>query len=175
MWTKLETSLIVSPESTSFHFRSEGVTMEEWLKFLLSALGGASTVGFPLWWKIRKAQQKLQAGDQDLRKGDVDVQTKEHQLKVSTQIDSEAEWKRIIEFREADLVRLRDKDEQQEKRINDLYDKHVACQKNEAAQAEQIKMLKANQDRDNAERKENREAIAELRVVVGILKTKLGE
>lgn len=148
--------------------------MDEVLKWLLSALSGALTVGLPLWWKFRKAQQKLEAGAQELKKGDVDVQSKEHQLRVITQIDSEAEWKRIIEYRETELVRLRDKDEQQEKRINDLYDKHLACQKTEAAQAQQIKTLESNQLKNDAEQKQNIKDIADLKLMIETLKLKGG-
>lgn len=141
--------------------------MDEGLKFVLSALSGALTVGFPLWYKIRKAQQKLADSGIDIRAKDekleLEQRTKEHAFDVQGKIDSEAEWKRILEYRDAELVRLRDRDEQQEKKLQDLYDKHVSCQRNEAAQAERIKMLEAKQDQADLERANNSKEMLELK------------
>lgn len=105
----------------------------EWIevfKALVSAAVGAVASGVPLWYQIRKLNNRLK--------------TEDNKITQREKINAEAEWKRIIEFRDAELVRLRERDDQQEKQIDDLWEKHVQCQRSEAAQAERIK---ANEER----------------------------
>lgn len=105
----------------------------EWLdviKYTISIVIGAASSGIPMWFQMRKLGQKL-------REGDNKITNKER-------INAEAEWKRIIEFRDAELVHLRERDDQQERQLNDLWEKHIQCQRSEAAQGERIK---ANEER----------------------------
>lgn len=148
--------------------------MEEWVKLLASAIGGAGTASVLLWYKFKSYQQRLKEKDQLLNQqqqtNDLVTQSKEHDLRVKGQIDSEAEWMRIIQYRDNELIRLRDKDEQQEKKISDLYEKHLGCQKSEAAQGERIKMLEERDVQAAAERAANKREIAELRSLLITLK-----
>ncbi len=100
------------------------------LKILIGIVIGAASSGIPLWFKIRSLGQKLR--------------TEDNKISSKERINAEAEWKRIIEFRDAELVRLRERDDQQERQLNDLWDKHIQCQRSEAAQGERIK---ANEER----------------------------
>lgn len=99
--------------------------MLEELKLLLAILIGAAGSGIPLYAQLRKLNLKFK--------------TEENKISSKERINSEAEWKRIIEFRDAELVRLRERDDQQERQLNDLWEKHIACQRSEAAQGERIR------------------------------------
>lgn len=142
--------------------------MEHWLSYLGSAVAGALTAGVPLWYKFKRMQLRI-------KEGNVDLQTKEHTFNVQSKIDSEAEWKRIIEYRDAELVRLREKDEQQEKKIQDLYEKHIECRTSEARQGEQLTALNKKVETMDAERLANTRELIELRSIVVTLKAQLGE
>ncbi len=101
--------------------------MLEELKLFLAIIIGAASSGLPLYYKLRQMGLKFK--------------TEENKISSKERINAEAEWKRIIEFRDAELVRLRERDDQQERQLNDLWDKHIQCQRSEAAQAERIKSL----------------------------------
>lgn len=100
------------------------------IQILISIIMGAFASGIPMYLQIRKMNLKFKAD--------------ENKLTSKERINAEGEWKRIIEFRDAELVRLRERDDQQERQLNDLWDKHIQCQRSEAAQAERIK---ANEER----------------------------
>lgn len=100
------------------------------LKLFLGIIIGAASSGLPLWYKMRQMSLKLRSD--------------EGKISSKERINAEAEWKRIIEFRDSELVRLRERDDQQERQLNDLWDKHIQCQRSEAAQGERIK---ANEER----------------------------
>src|SRR5688572_27597270 len=115
----------------------------EWLELLktvLSILAGAAASGVPLWYKVRSLSQKLQEGGIKLRgqeaKADQKAELAREEVDQQKKINSEAEWKRIIEFRDAELTRLRERDDQQERQLLELWNKHIECQRNEAAQGE---------------------------------------
>lgn len=104
--------------------------MIEEFKLFISVILGAAASGIPMYIQIRKMNLKFKAD--------------ENKISSKERINAEGEWKRIIEFRDAELVRLRERDDQQERQLNDLWDKHIQCQRSEAAQAERIK---ANEER----------------------------
>jgi hypothetical protein len=121
----------------------EAFTWLEFLKYLLSILLGAAATGIPLWYKIRQINLKMAEGGikiegQKLKLDRKDEEARE-ELDQQKKINAEAEWKRIIEFRDAELVRLRERDDQQERQLMELWNKHIECQRNESAQAEKIK------------------------------------
>lgn len=107
--------------------------MIEEIRLIIAIILGAFSTGLPLYLQIRKMNLRFKAD--------------ENKITSKERINSEAEWKRIIEFRDAELVRLRERDDQQERQLNDLWDKHIQCQRNEAAQAERIR---ANEERAKA-------------------------
>lgn len=111
----------------------------DFVKQVITLLLGAVATGIPLWFRIKRLEQKLKEGDQALKSGDIKLRVEETRAVHKDKINTEAEWKRIIEFRDAELVRLRERDDQQERQITVLWDKHVECQRSEAAQAEKIK------------------------------------
>lgn len=123
----------------------------EFLKTLSTILLGAAASGIPLWFKVRSLNQKIKSGDQEIESGDIKIQQQRTKAVQQDKINSEAEWKRIIEFRDAELVRLRERDDQQERQITTLWEKHVACERNEAAQGEKIiaqdEKIKASEER----------------------------
>lgn len=134
----------------------------DFLKYFISILVGAASAGVPLYLQLAKFKQELREQkqkleeqqkehDQKLKEGDISLKDKEAKVVQKDKINTEAEWKRIIEFRDAELVRLRERDDQQERQINTLWEKHIACEKTEAAQAERIKAqnekIEANQAR----------------------------
>ncbi len=110
--------------------------MLEEVRLFLAVLTGAAASGIPLWFKMRSLSLKLRSD--------------ENKVTNKEKINSEAEWKRIIEFRDAEMIRLRERDDQQERQLAELRQQNVNCQKNEAAQAEKIR---ANEERakSNAE------------------------
>lgn len=100
------------------------------LTMIIGAIGSA----IPLYFKIRSMSLSNKEKEHKL------VEIK-HQLATKVNIDHEAEWKRIIEYRDQELVRLRDRDDQQDKALKDLYEKHIECKRNEAQQAQRINYL----------------------------------
>lgn len=115
------------------------------IKIIISILLGAASAAIPLYFKMRSMGLKLKEQAQKL---DLDNKTKEHKLELTNRINHEAEWKRIIEFRDQEMKSLRERDNQQEERINDLFAKYLESQKLEArcaertiAQNDQIKFL----------------------------------
>lgn len=116
----------------------------EFLKVFLGIVIGAASAGIPLWIKIKRVQQQLQGGDIKLHEQAAKAANKD-------KINTEAEWKRIIEFRDAELVRLRERDDQQERQITELWNKNIECQRSEAAQGAKIEAqndkIRSNEER----------------------------
>jgi len=118
-------------------------TWLEFFKILVSIILGGAATGIPLWYKLRSLNLKIQEGGikiegQKLKLDRKDEESRE-ELDQQKKINAEAEWKRIIEFRDAELVRLRERDDQQERQLMELWNKHIECQRTESAQAEKIK------------------------------------
>lgn len=122
---------------------NDAFNLLEFGKTVVYVMLGAAATGIPLYRKLRKIQ--IEVGDGNLRlRGKEAKLTREDELeheKIEQQkkINAEAEWKRIIEFRDAELVRLRERDDQQERQLKELWDRHIECQRSEAAQGERIK------------------------------------
>lgn len=141
---------------------SDAFTWLELFKILISVLIGAAAAGIPLWRKIRKINLEIGEGNIKLHGQQAKMDRKDEEareeLDQAKKINSEAEWKRIIEFRDAELVRLRERDDQQERQLMELWKQHIECQRNEAAQGEKIKgqdsRIKANEDQIAAMQKQ---------------------
>jgi hypothetical protein len=101
----------------------------DWLSTLISALMGAVASGVPLYIKFRNAQFELSKQGRIL---DLEVAHQQSEHDKSNRINTEAEWKRILEYRDAELSTLRARDEAQDRQIKDLYDKFVESEKNKA-------------------------------------------
>lgn len=99
--------------------------MIEELRLFFAVILGAAGSGIPLWYKMRQLSLKLRSD--------------EGQVTNKERINAEAEWKRIIEFRDAEMVRLRERDDQQERQLKDLWEKHIQCQRSEATLGERVK------------------------------------
>jgi chromosome segregation ATPase len=99
--------------------------MNELINHAIPGLIGALASGIPLYIKLRKANLVFKKS--------------EIELNESKKINTEAEWKRILEYRDAELVQLRARDEAQEKQIRDLYEKHTQCETDKARNDEKIK------------------------------------
>lgn len=115
---------------------------------------GAASTGVPLYIALRKAvsemktstamlssqleesKQKLEESKQKLV---LELEEKKTSNVTKQRIDTEAEWKRVIDEKNGELVRLRAKDDEQELKLADLLNKHIECQKTEARNDERLK------------------------------------
>lgn len=103
------------------------------LQWIIAIGIGASAVGIPLYAKIRRLVQ-------DIKLGAIEVDSKAADVNAKEQINAAAEFQRIIKFRDDEIKRLMERDEQQERKIQELYDRHLECARNEARQDERSKM-----------------------------------
>lgn len=101
----------------------------DWLQTLVSGLLGAATTGIPLWIKLRNANIGFKKKEAEL---DIQIDKKKAEQVKINKIDTEAEWKRILEARNEELSTLRARDDVQEGQIKDLYQKHMECEKDKA-------------------------------------------
>ena len=106
----------------------------EFYQAVVTMIIGAIGSAIPFYFKIRSMSLAYKEKEHKF----LEVS---HQLNTKMNIDHEAEWKRIIEYRDQELVRLRDRDDQQDKALKDLYEKHIECKRNEAQQAQKINYL----------------------------------
>lgn len=122
--------------------------MEQVVGYILSAIVGAFSSAIPVWITLRKANADIKKQNAELllvlRKGDAD-------LIQEGKINTEAEWKRVIDEKERELVRLRSKDDEQEVKLTDLLNRHIECKQNEARQDERSKNLTERCDRQDGE------------------------
>ncbi len=103
----------------------------EWttiLTYVGTAVGGALTTGLPLYHKFRMLS--------------LDIKERENKLKADEHINTEAEWKRILAERNEELKRLRDRDDQQDQKITDLYNKNLECRTSEASLKAEVALLR---------------------------------
>lgn len=109
---------------------------EQIFQIALPGLIGALVSGVPLYIQIRRvnAEIKTQAGQSFL-----DQREKSQSIDRQAKIDVEAEWKRMLDEKDKDIVRLRLKDDEQEAKIGDLLNRHIECKQNEARQDERAK------------------------------------
>lgn len=110
----------------------------DWIQALISALGGAATVGVPLWIKLRNANVGIKKREAEL---DIEITKKKAEQDETNKINTEGEWKRILQYRDAELQTLRSRDEAQDKQISDLYNKHIDCEKERARNEAKIEAL----------------------------------
>jgi hypothetical protein len=111
------------------------MTVDIW-QIAIPAVVGALTSGVPLYIKLRSALSDIRKQDAEAQ---IAIKAKESELQDKTKINTEGEWKRILEYRDAELVQLRTKDEQQEKKIDELFKLHVDCERDKARHEERFK------------------------------------
>lgn len=124
--------------------------MEVVLNFI-SGLIGAAVTGVPLWRQIKKIKAESAKDAQKLGNRQVEIDEKKAQADIDIGqqniINKEAEWKRIIDRQDTELLRLRDRDDAQEKQLMDLFGRFIEAQKSEARKDEQIKQLAGQVER----------------------------
>lgn len=103
--------------------------LEQLIQLVVPGLVGAAGSGIPLYISLRKANAEIKTAQVKL---DVEIEKQRNTNQQEVRINTEAEWKRVIEEKDKELVRLRAKDDEQEKKIDDLLNKHIECQKSEA-------------------------------------------
>lgn len=115
--------------------------MIEEIKILLSILTTAAVTGIPLYYKYRQVMLKLKEKEAEV---DIKVKTEESKLHNTEELNKESAWKRLLEIHEAENTKLRARDDAQEKKLDDLMERNIQCQRSEAALTER---LKATEDR----------------------------
>jgi len=104
------------------------------VQMILSALIGALTAGIPLYAKIRSINLQF-------KKDGLKVDADAVKLQEKQSINKEAEWKRILDERAAAEAKLRERDDEQERKISDLLSRFIESERSGAAKDERIKML----------------------------------
>ncbi len=102
----------------------------------IPAVIGAAGSGIPLYLTLRKALAELRDSKARL---DVELQRQTNENANAQKINTEGEWKRVIDEKNVELTRLRAKDDEQENKLADLLNKHIECQKTEARNDERLK------------------------------------
>lgn len=110
----------------------------DWIQTLIAAVMGAAGSGIPLWIKLRNANIGIRKKEAEL---DLEITKKKAEQDQTDKINTEGEWKRILEYRDAELQTLRARDEAQDKQIKDLYDKHIDCEKERARNEAKIEAI----------------------------------
>lgn len=110
--------------------------LEQLLSQFIPGIIGAAGSGLPLYIALRKALADLRDSKAKL---DVELDRQKADNTNAQKINTEAEWKRVIDEKNAELIRLRAKDDEQENKLTDLMNKHIECQKNEARNDEKLK------------------------------------
>ena len=138
---------------------------------LIPVLVTAAVTLATMWRKNRVLKHQLSAANTEIQ-----LRTQSGQLAIeqTRQINTEGEWKRIIEEKDRTIIKkdeeiahlksekereitlLRATDEQQELKIKDLFEKHADCQKNEARTSEKLKT--SERDRKDLRRQVNKMA-----------------
>lgn len=109
---------------------------DQFLNQLIPAIVGAAGSGIPLYITLRKALADLRTSKAKL---DVELDRQKSDNVNVQKINTEGEWKRVIDEKNAELIRLRAKDDEQENKLTDLLNKHIECQKGEARNDERLK------------------------------------
>lgn len=112
------------------------------------AIIGAASTGVPLWIQLRKAFAEIR---QTTANADLDIKKKAKELSNADKINAEAEWRRVIDEKDKELVRLRAKDDEQEVKIENLLNRHIECKQNEARQDERAKYYERRSDEQGRE------------------------
>lgn len=103
--------------------------LEQIMNLVIPGLVGAAGSGIPLFIQLRKANSEIKTAQAQL---EVQLEKQRNTNQNDARINIEAEWKRVIDEKNAELVRLRAKDDEQETKLTDLMNKHIECQKSEA-------------------------------------------
>lgn len=110
--------------------------LDQFLNQIVPAIVGAAGSGIPLYLTLRKTLAELRDSKAKL---DVELERQKNDNNNAQKINTEAEWKRVIDEKNAELIRLRAKDDEQELKLGDLMNKHIECQKTEARNDERLK------------------------------------
>ena len=121
---------------------------EQIFQVALPAIVGAATTGIPLYIQLRKAFAEIRQSTENL---ELEVKKKAQDIVQTDVINKEAEWKRIINEKNDELVRLRAKDDEQEGKISDLLNRHIECKQNEARQDERAKFFEKRSEEQGRE------------------------
>lgn len=113
------------------------MTWEAIVQTLVTVVGGAAMSGVPLWIQLRKARVDANKSETD---NELSARSKENEIEAANKISVEAEWKRLLDFRQTELLRLQARDNEQEAKIVQLQSQHMECEKKEARNDERIKM-----------------------------------
>jgi hypothetical protein len=103
--------------------------LDQIMNQIIPGLVGAAGSGIPLYIALRKALAELRDSRAKL---DVELERQKADNTNAQKINTEAEWRRVIDEKNSELVRLRAKDDEQEAKIADLLNRHIECQKSEA-------------------------------------------
>lgn len=103
------------------------------VQWIIAIAVGATSVGVPLYAKIRRMSQ-------DIRSGEIEIDGKEVDLKAQERVNADEEFKRILKYRDDEINRLHTTVDEQAKEIRGLFAAHLECAKNEARQDERSKM-----------------------------------
>jgi len=113
------------------------MTWESIIQTIVSIVGGAATSGIPLYIMLRKARIDATKTEDD---NALSNRSRENEIEAANKISVEAEWKRLLDFRQTELLRLQARDNEQEAKIVALQAQHMECQVKEARNDERIKM-----------------------------------
>ncbi len=114
------------------------MSSETFLAIIATAVTLLGTAVLPLYIKWKNAVRELKEKD---NKTAFDINVSEIELHNRQGISRDAEFANILKFRDAETQRLRDRDEQQEKQLRDLWDKYIAVLDREARCDERLKIL----------------------------------
>jgi hypothetical protein len=121
---------------------------EQIFQIALPAIMGAVTAAVPLYIQIRKLNVDLRAS---VEASQIEVARQAMELSNTATINKEGEWKRLLEEKDKELVRLRSKDDEQELKLGDLLTRHIECKQNEARQDERSKFFEKRSEEQGRE------------------------
>lgn len=140
---------------------------EQLFQVAIPAIVSAAAVGVPLYMQVRKLNDELR---QSKANAELEVKKKAQEITETDKINVEASWKRIIGEKDAELIRLRSKDDEQELKIGDLLTRHIECKQNEARQDERAKFF---EKRSEEQGREMRALMAKLLQLEKLVREKL--
>ena len=108
------------------------VAVPLWLNTIASSIITAIVVGLPLLYQLHKLRLNFKLGN-------IQVAEEERKHHVEEKVDNK--WEELLKARVDELARLQLRDNQQEERITELFNKHVECRAQEAIMGERCRAL----------------------------------
>lgn len=147
---------------------------EQIFQIALPAITGALAVGIPLWIQLRKAFAEISQGKATAelqakeRNSQIELEAKKkaQEMTQNDKINVEAEWKRVLNEKDTELVKLRAKDDEQEAKIDNLLTRHIECKQNEARQDERAKFYEKRSEEQGREIKALTSKIGQLEKLI---------